>query len=1064
MKKNIPGQITLSLPFHFNIELKAPLFYVHQRHKYGVLSQLALPSGVHELEATLLDGNRYKIVAPEANCFIADLSYYRGIYKLSGFAEAITFDEEKIKTDLRINGEGKNGEKLRKAQTGSVFSLLGYWTLSSAPCSVVLPTGTGKTETMLVTSLAADAKRTLVIVPGIDLKHQTADKYYNWGMLRRLGVISFATPNPKVLVLGHTLTDPAFADTITLADVVITTPAFVARSSMGMKEKLKTLFSHVFFDEAHHIQASEWSALKVLFSGARIVQFTATPYRNDKKPIEGKIVYNYPLSQALTDEVFSRISLISVDERHPQKKDYAIAHAAMARLQEDREKGYKRHKMMVRADKITHARALFANYKEWFPNERITIINSDTKERKKLIEKIKAGEFDIIICVDMLKEGFDFPDFKIAAVHRLHQSLGVLLQFIGRFTRTQSGLGDASFVVNFADENISLDLENLLQEGYGWENVISEVADAKKREAESLLAFLQGCEPYASFDSPDIELHPKLVYPALSCVCYKCDEVDWANFRYVFNLNKYALSQPYFNRDENVFYFTTQKRERVKWAKTNKISDQTWNLIVMHWDKKSKILYIHHSDKSLDTPVLVKWLSGRDAQALNGDCVFRSFDSIKRLSIVHAGLFKPANHLHRYSRFSGADVTTELKKWKDGHKVKKSDFVGIGFRSGEPVSVGASVKGKIWSPARIGDLKQWKTWCLGMGKLITDEKIDANQLLADSAEKIQLSEYPIDLIVLATDWNETLYDRMHKLVIRGKGIDAIMLSECTISAIEVDRLKANLKIRILEIEIGFSITLGGENGHIVEGLDNSKITIEGLKSDPIAIKQFFEENPPTLFLINGCTISGCIQTNFNLADAAGQVIPAARIESLLWEKVIFTRESMYKKGQSRENSVQEYMMRRLVERGAKIVFNDDNSGESADIIAVFQEAGLIRFELVHCKYSKEKAGSRINDLFEVSGQAIVSLRYKWKPEELLKHMDRRNGTGTLKGKRYYYGDKQDNEQIRKALRYTNVSFEFAIAQPGVTSSALNTDMMGFLGSIYATVIEMTETELKCYFS
>lgn len=67
-------------------------------------------------------------------------------------------------------------------------------------------------------------------------------------------------------------------------------------------------------------------------------------------------------------------------------------------------------------------------------------------------------------------------------------------------------------------------------------------------------------------------------------------------------------------------------------------------------------------------------------QAMIRSEAFRSFDSIKRLSIVHAGIFKPANHLHRYSRLSGADVTTELTKWKNGSRCQKSDFVGIGFR------------------------------------------------------------------------------------------------------------------------------------------------------------------------------------------------------------------------------------------------------------------------------------------------------------------------------------------------------------------------------------------------
>lgn len=1050
-------QMSLALPFQLTLKLEKPVYFRYDKVKCGLITQLALSRGEHNLKAIHKHDLVHEVSDGKGAVFQIEIKNHKGTYSVKGLAEP--GEKKALSQDLRIDGISSSGKSLRKAQVGAVYSLLAHWSLSNQEATIVLPTGTGKTETMLVTTLADNASRTLVIVPTIDLKIQTANKFSVWGILREIGVITGATLNPTVLVVNKTITD---INDITTADIVITTPALIARAHKEVKELLKKEFSHVFFDEAHHIEASEWKQIKGLFKGSKIVQFTATPYRNDKKPVEGKIIYNYSLSQALKDNCFSKLSLISIDQRHPKLKDKAIAEAAMAQLTQDREKGWLRHKMMVRTETRIHAEYLFSEYKGWFPDERIVIVHSQTKDKKGIIEKIKNNEYDIVICVDMLKEGFDFPDFKIAAVHKLHKSLGVLLQFIGRFARTQDGLGDASFIVNFADENLSIDLENLLQEGSGWEDVISEIADARKADAESLLAFLQGCRPYAGFDSPDIELNPKLVYPALSCVCFRSSKVEWKNFKDAFNLSKYALTQPYFNQDENVFYFTTQKREKVKWARTEKMRDQTWNLIVMHYDVKTKLLYIGYSEKLLDTKLLVKCITGQEPVPLNGDCVFRSFDSIKRLSIVHAGIFKPANHLHRYSRLSGADVTTELTKWKEGKRCKKSDFVGIGFREGFPVSVGASVKGKIWSPARVGDLKEWKLWCLNIGKLITDETIDSNQLLEDSAEKKQLDEYPNDLIVLATDWSEELYEKIHKLSLEISRSKSIMLAECTLKNTSIADKMATFILSTPDEEIAFSIVLGGEKGHNIEGLDNSKITIEGLKSDPISLKQFFEENPPTMFLLNGCTISGSIHTNYNVSPSLK--IPAERIEMLSWENVNYQTESMYKGGERRENSVQEYMMKRFVEAGAKIVYNDDNTGESADIVAVFSEVNLIRFELIHCKYSKQTSGSRLKDLFEVCGQAIVSLRYKWKPEELLKHMERRDGFGILKGKRFYHGNSEDVERIKKALRYTNVKFEFAIAQPGVKTPEINDEMMDFLGSIYSTVVEMTETQLKCYFN
>lgn len=318
------------------------------------------------------------------------------------------------------------------------------------------------------------------------------------------------------------------------------------------------------------------------------------------------------------------------------------------------------------------------------------------------------------------------------------------------------------------------------------------------------------------------------------------------------------------------------------------------------------------------------------------------------------------------------------------------------------------------------------------------------------------------MVVLATDWAEELYDRIHRITIELPNKRSFLISECELKHVSTSGIHANFKLKIYDQTIEFSIELNKEKGHLVKGLDDSKIQIEGLKSDPITLKKFFEENPHTMFLLNGCTISGSIYTDYG--DTPLIQIPDDQIHSLFWKDVNYQFESLYKGIEERENSIQEFMMKRLVESGAKIVFNDDNSGESADIVAIFLEDNIVRFELVHCKYSSSKSGSRLGDLYEVCGQAIVSLRYKWKPEELLKHMERRNSLGVLKQKRFYFGSIEDLEFVKKAIRYSDVQFEFAIAQPGVKTSALTTEMKDFLGSLYSTVIEMTETQLKCYFN
>ena len=79
-------------------------------------------------------------------------------------------------------------------------------------------------------------------------------------------------------------------------------------------------------------------------------------------------------------------------------------------------------------------------------------------------------------------------------------------------------------------------------------------------------------------------------------------------------------------------------------------------------------------------------------------------------------------------------------------------------------------------------------------------------------------------------------------------------------------------------------------------------------------------------------------------------------------------------------------------------------------------------------------------------------------------MQRRNGSGVLKGKRFYHGGDDQIVEISKILKYSDVEFEFAIAQPGVSGATLTLDQKNLLGSVYSTIIEMTETKLLCYFN
>src|SRR5688572_10304080 len=64
---------------------------------------------------------------------------------------------------------------LRPPQIGAVHAVHAHWSVAETPATVVMPTGTGKTETMLSILVSACCQRVLVIVPTDALRTQIAE-------------------------------------------------------------------------------------------------------------------------------------------------------------------------------------------------------------------------------------------------------------------------------------------------------------------------------------------------------------------------------------------------------------------------------------------------------------------------------------------------------------------------------------------------------------------------------------------------------------------------------------------------------------------------------------------------------------------------------------------------------------------------------------------------------------------------------------------------------------------------------------------------------------------------
>lgn len=477
---------------------------------------------------------------------------------------------------IAFRNEIKDGQNnvlrrgLRPPQIGSIYNTLGHWTKSHSPATVVLPTGTGKTETMLALLVAGQCQKLLVVVPTDPLREQTASKFIRHGVLKDYGVIGPGASYPIVGILKHRPNSTSEVDEFFRAcNVIVTTMSVAGGCAAWVQQRIAELCSHLFIDEAHHISAPTWEQFRKYFEDKPIVQFTATPFRNDGKHVDGEVVYSYPLLKAQQEDYFRHIVFKPVSEFDEDRADAMIAEKAVEQLREDLAEGFD-HILMARVKDIERTKAVFPFYEQHSDLNPVVIHSRlGVNERKEILRQIKAKEARIIVCVDMLGEGFDLPELKIAAMHDVHKSLGVTLQFIGRFTRAKENIGDATFIANTADPRVQESIESLYGEDPDWDQILRDLSTGAIREHIETAKFNAG------FRSPDGKLSLRNIRPAMSTVVYRTKGASWRpeNFGDALD-DEVEVLPPEINREKNVLVFAVKRKEPVKWGKFKDISDE----------------------------------------------------------------------------------------------------------------------------------------------------------------------------------------------------------------------------------------------------------------------------------------------------------------------------------------------------------------------------------------------------------------------------------------------------------------------------------------------------------
>ena len=525
-------------------------------------------------------------------------------------------------------------------------------------------------------------ERILVLVPTDTLRTQLADKFLTLGHLPDIGVLPKDVTTPRVCMISKRIHDADEVEALIGAtNVFVATADILNASTPAFVERICAACSILLVDEAHHIAAATWKTIKERFTSLSkpVVQFTATPFRNDGGNLEGKIIFNYPLVRAQQQGYFKPIRFFPVSEYLTSQRDRSIAHKAIEVLQSDIQAGHD-HVMMARVSSKKRADEVAAIYASLQRDSAPQVIYSSMskKARAVALENLYARRSRICICVKMLGEGFDFPNLKIAAIHDPHKSLAVTLQFVGRFTRKLAGVDDAAFIANIADPGVEGDLQTLYAQSPDWDHIIRQQSQNQIEREIRHQELIEGFR-----DEGDLKKIVSLwnLRPAFSMMVFSTGSAtSWDLSALDDTLPRGSKPKVSHNPQEHLYACVAERNEEVTWGRYKGIRNYNLELLVARLVPSSGVLFIHASDYDFFKVDKLAKLLVPGAEPVVGEPVFRVFSGVERPMVRNLGARKTGDI--SFTMHFGPNVLDVMTAVEKGTS-ELSNLAGWGYEDGE---------------------------------------------------------------------------------------------------------------------------------------------------------------------------------------------------------------------------------------------------------------------------------------------------------------------------------------------------------------------------------------------
>lgn len=846
-----------------------------------------------------------------------------------------------------------SAERLREAQLGACSAVVAHASSSEDPAQIVMPTGVGKSLVLTAAPFLLRSEKVLVVAPARLVRDQLADGFRDLHQLKAAGLLPEEVKTPRVQIVRHKASEEDW-EKWKGADVVVGTVNVLSAGYPGVTRVPRDMFDLVVFDEAHHLPARTWTALLESVD-SRAILLTATPFRRDGKRLPGEIAFNYPLARAIERRAYSPVRFIPVEPEDGEDKDLVLAEAARDRiLSQDHQAADSR--LLVRTDRIDDAERLVELYAGLGVEFGLIESSTSAHAATKTLEAVSKGSLRGFACVGALIEGFDFPTLKVAAYHVPHKSLPPTLQFIGRLSRVTSIQGEL-----VADpRDISRDTAALYRSGYDWEELLPQMVDAAVDEEKATRQFIKQASKHAE---KEVVVPWLAISPTRSVQVYELPDRPPLDIR-VGRLGRVPIIQSLFQAENDLFAAITEEPLRPRFLKTDHLDGVTYRLHTATWVESEGLLFLT-SDRPSALKQMRELLGATHAPLIGAKALRRLLNSVAGDRYFSVGL--------RESRVRQALLASyEMKAGRNADRAiaeEDADYKLLGHAMGktEEGSFGISTaKSKFWEPRAAENLLAFREWCRGCAKMIREEQAATGGALDRFRIADHLSAFPEH--PLAALISEALLPERCLLIRDGKR---------RIDLLEIDLEVETVDERTVEITLNHDDEsllrlrqeISGSMSYANDSEEDSAFIMEEATGEVTQITAEFESRPPIVFFGDGSFVEGGKGASIPEFTTGS---PPSFVLDRDWTGVDTKAEVSGASGDNQ--TIQEGTLEKLRE-GARWIIKDHSSRELADFICVRDASEVVEVSFVHCKGSPKSPGGRVEDLYDVIGQAIRSARW-----------------------------------------------------------------------------------------